>query len=91
MILKLITINGKKCRIIFNNGYYCGYVLDKIENKYIPHGGFTADKGFDCMHYGDISLNVAMVSIAYDHSSFKTRKYVYAELEKLTSPEENDD
>jgi hypothetical protein len=86
-----LIINGKRCKISFYNGHYCGYVLDDIENDYIPHGGFTAEKGFDCAHSGDISLNIVMLSSLDYISSFKTRKYVYAELEKMTSSKENDD
>ena len=58
-----LTINGKKCQIKFYFGHYCGYLLEQPTNNYIPHGGFTADKGFDCMHYSDLSLNPILMPL----------------------------
>ena len=93
-----ITINGLKCRINFFGTHYCGYVLDNSIDwnegnlDYIPHGGLTHPYGFDCAHLGDIVLyNFNGTGFPYEPKSmfseeetFKTRKFVINELDRLT-------
>ena len=70
--------------------------IDCKNLDYEPHGGFTDPYGFDCAHHDDIILHNVVnngkgfpyqptdFSYKGDSSSFKTRKYVIKELEKLT-------
>lgn len=75
-------------------------VDDRVQNiheediDYEPHGSFTAIWGFDCCHCNDINFvgcikgypskpnNIFMIN--RNTSSFKTRKYVLNELDKIT-------
>jgi len=82
-------INGFKCTIYWNNGYYCGYVDDKesilIEEPDV-HGGLTTDLGFDCAHYDDINLKYVLdpCNEGFKKPTFKTKEYVLGELHNLT-------
>lgn len=95
-----LTINGLLCKINFFGTHYCGYVIDKSVQKYNyekiykAHGGYTAGQfGFDCAHSGDIVLYNYDGNNGFPYeprfyinhnSSFKTRKFVINELEKIT-------
>jgi hypothetical protein len=54
-----VQVNGTPCAIVCTGGYYCGYVLADVSmaaHVYEPHGGWTADWGFDCAHCTDVVL-----------------------------------
>jgi len=86
-----VVVNEFKCQIKFTGMSYCGYVVDeKVVNKisedsidYIPHGGFTACWGFDCLHCTDIGF-FGQKLFSFDGATFKTEKFVIKELEKIT-------
>lgn len=82
------------------SGYYCGYVLvDEhpkreaitaidLELLYTPHGDYTANYGFDCVHYDDTSVarswygNIT-VDRNKDCASYKTYSYCKKECQKI--------
>jgi len=56
---------------------------------YCVHGGFTAHLGFDCAHYDDLSAGACGPYAAGRYPrgiipTFKTRAFVFHELERLT-------
>lgn len=72
------------------------FSIDFENLDYEAHGGYTDAYGFDCAHAGDIILiNYNALGFPYepnqgfiwyeDISSFKTRKFVIKELEKITN------
>lgn len=72
------------------------FSIDFENLDYEAHGGYTDAYGFDCAHVGDIMLvNYNAKGFPYepniryywhkDISSFKTRKFVIKELEKITN------
>lgn len=66
--------------------YYLGHLENYLEdyNIYIPHGGFTTELGFDCLHAGDIWLSRhGVIDMGGHNTTFKTKKYVDSELRKL--------
>ena len=88
------TINGIKCRIEFYGSHYCGYIIDKrkFDLPTDPQGGWTGGYGFDCAHAGDITLKNGDARIPYTPTptcsyifeTFKTRQFVWNELDRLT-------
>lgn len=91
-----IVINGIPCCITFFHMNFCGYVLmDKADKKYRdvdpdhkdinPHYGWTTHWGFDCGHYSDIAINFETnTARTIKDTTFKTRDFVYAELDAVT-------
>ena len=63
---------------------------DDDEETYKPHGGFTASWGFDTAHAGDVYLYpndilyVPAIKYKENEPTFKTRNYIFHELERLT-------
>lgn len=80
----------------YNNmiSHYCGYIEFNDNNEHdddifysediekLTHGGWTANKGFDCAHFGDIMLGDFFIE-EENNSTFKSKEYVFDKLKKI--------
>jgi len=68
--------------------YFCGYIKNvegvngHDERLYIPHGGYTANFGFDCAHAGDFIFLVNNDFIDQD-ATYKSFSFVQNECFKI--------
>lgn len=58
--------------------------LESIKGIYVPHGGYTDGRGFDCLHFTDFFYNGGNMSKQPKTAkSWKTHKFVESELKKI--------